>query len=477
MGREVLPRREFVKKSTGENWLGPIEAQVNSDAAGWEIVSAAASKRISEEGESNGGTRRLVTELDAQGGRRALASFPAVLPARRLILVPSIASASVAVSRYREALGTDEGTFALVCSGLMASADPGVGLHALNLEFIRARTLRRIFAHLFESWPRFERFFWTSGFYFLTFPLIERQLRFAIRSFDPDIVDATRMPGSRILSTRIGRSSRFTIADESGPFVSEPQASMWRRYDPSLLVSIVLPVYNGARYLRESIESCLKQSHSNLELIIVDDGSTDETPRIIEEYAGRDPRVKPVRNPQNLGLPGALNVGFARAGGDLLTWTSCDNYYGSGAIEALVRYLSSWEDTDFVYSASTRVGEGKAIAAKPSYREPPWLLEERNVIGSYFLFRRAVYEKLGNFRTDLQNVEDYEYWVRVYKNFRMMRLHLPLYYYRFHPASMTARMKTLDLGDEMRKGVQANHFSHPLRDWLRSRTRRSSLHR
>ena len=80
------------------------------------------------------------------------------------------------------------------------------------------------------------------------------------------------------------------------------------------LISIVLPVYNGAKYLRESIDSVLAQTYTNWELLIVDDCSGDETPEIAREYAEKDPRIHYYRNEQNLRLPRNLNKGFSRKG-------------------------------------------------------------------------------------------------------------------------------------------------------------------
>ena len=91
------------------------------------------------------------------------------------------------------------------------------------------------------------------------------------------------------------------------------------------LISIVLPSYNGARYVCESIDSCLRQSYHNWELIIVDDASTDDTPSIIAEYVARDHRIRSIRNAVNRRLPGSLNIGFADASVQFLTWTSDDN--------------------------------------------------------------------------------------------------------------------------------------------------------
>ncbi len=81
-------------------------------------------------------------------------------------------------------------------------------------------------------------------------------------------------------------------------------------------VSIILPVYNGARFLRQSVESCLRQTYRDLELVIIDDGSTDDSVKIIRDF--RDDRLLLVRHEKNRGLPAALNTGFAQSIGAYL---------------------------------------------------------------------------------------------------------------------------------------------------------------
>ena len=91
------------------------------------------------------------------------------------------------------------------------------------------------------------------------------------------------------------------------------------------LVSIVLPVYNGARFLAEAIQSCLAQTYPHWELIVVDDCSTDDSPQIVAGFAADDARIRVIRHAHNRKLPGALNTGFDAARGEYLTWTSDDN--------------------------------------------------------------------------------------------------------------------------------------------------------
>src|SRR5207253_385711 len=89
-------------------------------------------------------------------------------------------------------------------------------------------------------------------------------------------------------------------------------------------VSVLLPVYNGARYLRPAVESILAQTFADFELIAVDDGSTDRSLAMLQEYARRDPRVHVITRP-NTGIAGALNDGLAAARGEFLARMDADD--------------------------------------------------------------------------------------------------------------------------------------------------------
>lgn len=279
------------------------------------------------------------------------------------------------------------------------------------------------------------------------------ELVWALRSFDPDVVDL-RWAAPGIVDPDRLRADLAPIHVVTSDADAARTSSGWRRYDPATSVSIVLPVYNGARYLTQALETCLAQSHDQLEVVVVDDASTDATPEIVEHFMRADRRVVGLRNPSNLRLPGALNVGFARARGALLTWTSHDNYLQPAAIEVLARYLNTWPEVDFVYSDYTRITADGVPYVQRTY--PPWRFRDWNVVGAYFLYRRAVYEATGDFRSELEFVEDYEYWVRVAKRFRLMRLHEPaLYHYREHDESMSHRAGDVN---PLRRHIWSEHF-------------------
>jgi glycosyltransferase involved in cell wall biosynthesis len=198
-------------------------------------------------------------------------------------------------------------------------------------------------------------------------------------------------------------------------------------------VSIVLPTYNGAKYIRQSIDSCLKQTHKNIELIIVDDGSTDETPRIIKSY--RDKRIKYFRHKKNRGLPHALNAGFANAKGRYLTWTSDDNYYREDAIEKMLNFLQV-KNCEFVY-CDYHTLKNEDISTQKLVSLPEQVaFENTNPVRACFLYSRRVKEIIGEYDPDTELAEDYDYWIRVSKKFHICHLAEPLYFYRIHNESL-----------------------------------------
>ncbi|MDQ3347027.1 MAG: glycosyltransferase family 2 protein [Acidobacteriota bacterium] len=290
----------------------------------------------------------------------------------------------------------------------------------------RMRALRWLIA-------RHERAFFRAATAVVS-PLAAPQLMEGLRAADPDVIVA--------LDPSWAAELRKCIRGYHLPWpclaTGEPlplSAGRWRRYDPALKVSIVLPTYNGTRYLSESLESCFAQSHHAIEVVVVDDGSGPEVAEIVGSFSG--PRLKYVRHDTNRGLPAALNTGFAEASGALLTWTSDDNLYTPDAIEQMVRFLCTYPDVDFVYSDAYEIdAEGKVVGMLRV--PPPEWLRVKNRVGGSFMYRRRVYEALGDYDPGAVLAEDYDYWLRVARRFTMQRLFRSLYYYRYHPRSLTA---------------------------------------
>jgi GT2 family glycosyltransferase len=279
----------------------------------------------------------------------------------------------------------------------------------------------------------------------------------AILACDPDLVLLDVSWGRALqpwLVTQFGGPIR--LAHECRPITR--QELQWGGADPSVTVSIVLPTHNGSRYLRQSIQSCLDQSHRNIELIVVDDGSSEDIRAVVDEFF--DTRLHYVRHATNRGLPAALNTGFALASGSYLTWTSDDNFYATDAIERMTRFLQRHPDVAFVYSSSYILDEsGDGRPARIRRPLPPADLLTQNSVGGCFLYRRQVYREIGEYDSGAILVEDYDYWVRVSRRFRMQRLFAPLYYYRYHDESLTARHGREDVAQRFEVVRQRNRVA------------------
>lgn len=204
------------------------------------------------------------------------------------------------------------------------------------------------------------------------------------------------------------------------------------------LVSIVLPVYNGEKYLKLSIESCINQTYQNWELLIIDDCSSDATPEIAKKYESQDDRIRYYRNEKNLKLPGALNRGFSLTQGEYLTWTSDDNYYRPEALEKMV-YALEHSSAEFVFTNYSIIdGEGKEterIEISNDFRHKIW---GANIVGACFMYSRMVYEQIGDYDTSIFLAEDYDYWLRIFNRFEVMCVRENLYAYRLHDGALTA---------------------------------------
>lgn len=208
------------------------------------------------------------------------------------------------------------------------------------------------------------------------------------------------------------------------------------------LISIVLPVYNGERFLSQSIDSILRQTYRNWELIIVNDCSADNTLKICQEYASKDTRIKIVNNIINQKLPKSLNIGFQNAKGSYLTWTSDDNCYEDNALERFVDFLHQNTEYGMVYSDMLLIDENGIDIGRRTSKENQ--LYSFNCIGASFLYTRECYEKTGEYDVNRFLVEDYEYWLRIAKSFKIGHLSEFLYKYRFHNNSLTfSRMKQI----------------------------------
>lgn len=232
------------------------------------------------------------------------------------------------------------------------------------------------------------------------------------------------------------------------------------------LVSIVLPVYNGSSYLREALDSIIDQTYSHFEVIIIDDGSTDDSGKIADEYSTKDDRIRVIHQ-ANQKLPQSLNNGFYLARGEYLTWTSHDNILKPEFLEKMVKCLSNHPSWDMIYANMDIIDEyGKPLQNSDWYggyqvpygsshiHLPQNSLElntwPNNFIGGAFLYRKRVQDLLTGYSPNQFTREDYDYWMQV--NSLMILKHAdfnhPVYNYRFHRQSLTSQDKPLKISQD-----------------------------
>jgi glycosyltransferase involved in cell wall biosynthesis len=207
----------------------------------------------------------------------------------------------------------------------------------------------------------------------------------------------------------------------------------------SKLVSIVMPTYNQAHFLPEALDGVFAQTYPLYELIVVDDGSTDNTAQVLADYRQRHEFV--VVSQENQRLPRALNTGFGRARGDYLTWTSSDNIMLPRMLEVLAGELDADPGVGLVYADRYLMDEGGNDLGRfnlPDY--DPYLLLHINLVHCAFLYRLECMKRVGLYDPEFIYGEDYEYWIRISKFYSMKHIPQALYRYRLHRSSMTSEL-------------------------------------
>jgi GT2 family glycosyltransferase len=216
-----------------------------------------------------------------------------------------------------------------------------------------------------------------------------------------------------------------------------------------------MATYNGERYIRQSIDSILSQSFTDFELIIVDDGSTDSTPTLLQSYS--DSRLRVLRNPGNLGVVGSRNRAFAESRGVYVASHDHDDLSRPRRIEKQVAYLSNHPETVLVGTAAHTFSAGKVHPISDIDDGDPvmikWLLNIANPITqSSIMFRRAAIDAAGGvfMHEDFKYSDDYELYHRLQRHGNVVRLPEYLTVYRIHPENASLRHEEIMIGNAIK---------------------------
>ncbi len=207
------------------------------------------------------------------------------------------------------------------------------------------------------------------------------------------------------------------------------------------LVSVVIPVYNGASTIAETVNSVISQTHSNLEIVVINDGSKDSTLEIIESIP--DARIQVLSYP-NAGLSESRNRGIRQSKGRFISFVDADDLWMPDKIELQLKALQDSPQSGLAYSWVDYIdGSSQFIRVGSHFELEGYILEaliKRNFIdnGSNVIIRRNVLDKIGFFDKSLSASEDWDMWLRIAEIYPFVCVPKVQVLYRSHPGTMSS---------------------------------------
>ncbi len=210
-------------------------------------------------------------------------------------------------------------------------------------------------------------------------------------------------------------------------------------------VSVVVPAYNVRNYIQDALLSLERQSLQEFEVLIVDDGSTDDTANVVKSYLKRDPRFRLLQKP-NGGLSSARNYGITHARAEYIALLDGDDIYHPDKLANHVARLDNSPKVGVVYSASQAIRDDGSptfisLSGKPVKSNQFLALLCKNFVGhgSNAVFRRCLVEEIGEFDEGLHSSEDIDFWLRIAatQKWRFYREKRTLCYYRVRPSGLS----------------------------------------
>jgi len=232
-------------------------------------------------------------------------------------------------------------------------------------------------------------------------------------------------------------------------------------------VAVIIPAYNYARYLGQAIDSVLRQTHSEFEILVIDDGSTDGTRDLVHQYS--DPRVHYIYQ-TNAGLSAARNTGLANAKSPFVAFLDADDEWQPDFLRtALGRFKALPEDYGIVATRSSRMDPtGKPIPTRnPPMPEDADLTARDITVKTRFMpsavvARKSAFDQCGGFDTTLRSSEDRDMWIRIGQQFRIRLVRESLVLIRKHSSNMSKNAERMRVNKErtIAKAYEARVASH-----------------
>ncbi len=212
-------------------------------------------------------------------------------------------------------------------------------------------------------------------------------------------------------------------------------------------VSVLMPAYNCEKYIKQAIDSILNQTYSNLELLIADDGSSDNTKKIIDSFI--DKRIKVFHNNKNIGYLKTCNKLFDLCNGYFITFQDADDWSDIHRIEEQVFFLNN-EQIEVCGTCISFVSDKGKVLGKQIYPTAHNIVQSRlfdgkaNACYASLLFTKNVLVNVGKYRSYFKfGAEDVDFFYRIIEKFEYKNIKKSLYYYRFVPSSITQSVNIL----------------------------------
>jgi glycosyltransferase involved in cell wall biosynthesis len=211
------------------------------------------------------------------------------------------------------------------------------------------------------------------------------------------------------------------------------------------LVSVIMPVRSGERWLAIAVDSLLAQTLQDFEILIIDDGSTDTTPAILRDYAGRDRRIRVIRQ-DALGLVAALNRGLEEARASLVARLDADDAAMPERLQRQLAHMQANAQIGLLGSWAQKIdASGQPIGWLKPATDPQsiggLLLRANPMIHSTVMMRRDLVRKLGGYREAFRGAEDYDLWLRMSEAAAIANLSECLIQYRWHSDNVSNRQR------------------------------------
>lgn len=214
------------------------------------------------------------------------------------------------------------------------------------------------------------------------------------------------------------------------------------------LVSIIVPVYNTEKFLKECLDSLLAQTYPNFEIVIVNDASPDNSEAIIQEYLKRYPeKIQYIKKAKNEGLAAARNTGIKAAKGQYIAFCDSDDVWLPEKLEIQMQEFFKDPDLDVVYSDCFLIFEDKKTNQKLTEfwgvkQYSGYIFEKLFKKGNFLydlgVLKKDIFQKVGLFSEDLRCVEDYEFFLRVaLEGYKFKSIKKPLWFYRIREESLS----------------------------------------